>query len=95
MCVSPLANRGTHTPTPCLGALSGPRTINTFQGVAAIAHSTIKPMNPKYYEEAEPTPIEVESVLRSPVAATMGGAAFMPSMASHMIPASVLPNRAS
>lgn len=62
--------------------------------MAAITHATIKPTNPKYYEKVEPTPMEVESVLRSPVAAAMGdGAAFMPSMASHMIPASVLPHR--
>ena len=77
----------THSPSLIICAFPALRLI---QGVAAVAHSTIKPMNPKYYEKVEPTPMEVESVLKSPVAAAVGGAAFMPSMASHMIPASVL-----
>jgi len=50
-------------------------------------------MNPKYYEKVDPAPIEVDSILHSPVGATADGAAFMPSMASHMIPASVLPRQ--
>lgn len=51
-------------------------------------------MNPKYYEKVDPAPIEVDSILHSPVGSAAGsGAAFMPSMASHMIPASVLPRQ--
>lgn len=67
--------------------------LTSLQGVAAVSHATIRGMNPKYYEKVDPVPIEVDSVLHSPVAAAAGEAAFMPSMASHMIPASVLPRR--
>lgn len=74
-------------PLPCL-----PCPTLFPQGVAAVSHATIRPINPKHFEKVDPAPIEVDSFLHSPVGAA-GGAAFMPSMASHMIPASVLPNR--
>ncbi|CAN0270130.1 unnamed protein product [Ectocarpus fasciculatus] len=88
-----LVPAGTPDPTPFIYD-STLYTMAGLMGVAAVAHSTIRPMNPKYFEKADPSPIEVESVLRSPVAAAVGGgAAFFPSMASHMVPASVLPQR--
>ncbi|CAB1098230.1 unnamed protein product [Ectocarpus sp. CCAP 1310/34] len=88
-----LVPAGTPDPTPFIYD-STLYTMAGLMGVAAVAHSTIRPMNPKYFEKADTSPLEVESVLRSPVAAAVGGgAAFFPSMASHMVPASVLPLR--
>lgn len=54
----------------------------------------VKPMDPKYFEKVEPSAIEVDSILHSPVAAgiaAFGKGGMPPSMASHMIPASALP----
>ncbi|CAM9966413.1 unnamed protein product [Scytosiphon promiscuus] len=85
--VMDIAPAGTVDPSPYIYDTTL-YTMAGLMGVAALAHSTIKPMNPKYFEKVDPAPIEVDSVLRSPASA-----AFMPSMASHMIPASVLPRR--
>ena len=63
---------------------------NKFQGVAALGHSMVKPMNPKYFEV-----IEGDSAGGVDVGAlgAFGVGGMPPSMASHMIPASALPRR--
>ncbi|CAN0231456.1 unnamed protein product [Pylaiella littoralis] len=86
-----IAPAGTVDPSPFIFDTSL-YTMAGLMGVAAFSHATIRPINPKHFERVDPAPIEVDSFLHSPVGAA-GGAAFMPSMASHMIPASVLPNR--
>ena len=69
---------------------------DVVQGVAAVAHSMVKPMDPKYFEKVGPPPIEVDSVLHSSAApglAAFGKGGMPPSMYSHMIPASALPRQ--
>lgn len=54
----------------------------------------VKPVDPKYFEKVDP--IEVDSVLHTPVApglAAFGKGGMPTSMYSHMIPASALPRR--
>lgn len=55
------------------------------QGVAALGHSMVNPMDPKYFEK-------IDTCLSSPVGA-FGEKGMPPSMASHMIPATALPRR--
>lgn len=55
------------------------------QGVAALGHSMVKPMDPKYFEK-------IDTCLSPPVGA-FGEGGMPPSMASHMIPATALPRR--
>lgn len=65
-----------------------------LQGVAALGHSLVKPVDPKFFEKVDTPPIEVESTLHSelPLGLSRFGEGGMPtSMYSHMIPASALP----
>lgn len=64
---------------------------DNFQGVAAVAHFMVKPMDPKHYEKV--APVKVESILKFDVgpATVVEGGGMSRSMYSHMIPASALP----
>ncbi|CAM9336130.1 unnamed protein product [Choristocarpus tenellus] len=90
-----IAPSGTLDPTPFIYD-STMYTMAGLMGVAALAHSRVKPVDSKFFEGATGVDADIKAVevdVEDLGVGAFGSAGMPPSMYSHMIPASVLPRQ--